>query len=290
MTEATGAREPVAPPTCYRHPGRETYVRCTRCDRPICPDCMVSASVGFQCPECVSAGNADVRQPRTVLGGSVSPNPGLVTRVLIGVNVALFLIELLIGINEVSNRFGLQPIKIANGEYYRLVTAGFLHASIFHILFNMLALYLLGTPLEGMLGRARYLLVFGMSLIGGSVVSFCFSPANIVGVGASGAIFGLMGAFVVVAWKQKLDLRPFLWLIGINLVIGFLPGSSIDWRAHLGGLVTGAVIALAIVLPKPEHRRAVLAGTTAVVLVVLAGVVVWRVQDLQPLVQLYFPS
>ena len=280
--------EPVAPPTCYRHPGRETYVRCTRCERPICPDCMVSASVGFQCPECVSAGNASVRQPRTTYGGTVRSGDGLVTRVLIGANVALFLIELLIGIDQVTARYGLQPVKIAHGEYYRLITAGFLHASVFHILFNMLALFWLGTPLEARLGRSRYLLVYAMSLIGGSIVSFCFSPFTIIGVGASGAIFGLMGAFVVVAWKQKLDIRPFLWLIGLNLVIGFLPGTNIDWRAHVGGLLTGAVMALAIVLPKPEHRRVVLATTTVLVLVVLAGAMVWRINDLQPVVHAVF--
>ena len=280
--------EPVAPPTCFRHPGRETYVRCTRCDRPICPDCMVSASVGHQCPECVAEGNASVRQPTTQYGGTLrSASPGLVTRVLIGVNVAIFLVEYLIGIDQVSRDYGQFPVAVANGEYYRLVTAGFLHGSIMHLAFNMLALYWLGTPLEAMLGRTRYLLVYGMALLGGSVASFCFSPYNVVGVGASGAIFGLMGAFGVVAWKQKLDLRPFAVLIGLNLVIGFLPGTNIDWRAHLGGLAVGAIMAAAIVLPSRDQRTVVLVATVIGLFVVMALALAWRIQNLAPIVEAF---
>lgn len=282
MSEPAAAPSPTAPPTCYRHPERETYVRCVRCDRPICPDCMVSASVGFQCPECVAAGNAGVRAPKTVYGGAVgTSSPGLITRVLIGVNVAIFLLEMLIGIEQVSRDWGQYPVAVADGEYYRLVTAGFLHGSILHLAFNMAALYFLGTPLEAMLGRWRYILVYAMALIGGSIASFIFSPINTVSVGASGAIFGLMGGFVVVAVKQRLDLRPFVVLIGLNLAFGFLPGTNIDWRAHLGGLVVGAIVTAAMVFPKPAVRIPVLVATVLVVLAVLAVAFIARVDELR---------
>ena len=279
MSEPSAAPGKTAP-TCYRHPDRETYVRCTRCDRPICPDCMVSASVGFQCPECVAEGNATVRQATTQFGGALTEHPGLITRILIGINVAAFLIQLLVGLDQVRADFGMWPLGVTDGEYYRLVTAGFLHGSFFHIALNMAALYFLGIPLETLVGRLRFVLIYAMALIGGSVASFCFSPLNTLSVGASGAVFGLMGAFVVVAWKQKLDLRPFLVIIGINLVFGFLPGTSIDWRAHLGGLVTGAIVAAAIVLAPRTRRIPVLVATTVLLLVVFALATAWRVNDL----------
>jgi membrane associated rhomboid family serine protease len=272
--------ESVAPPTCYRHSERETYVRCARCERPICPDCMISASVGFQCPECVAEGNDGTRQARTVAGGALVSNPGIVTRVLIGINVAVFVLDLLVS-GGLAPDFGLWPIGVADGEYYRLVTSGFLHAGLMHIGFNMLALYWLGTPLEAMLGRWRYVLLYALSLLGGSVASYLFSPWNTLSVGASGAIFGLMGAFVVVAIKQKLDLRPFAVLIGLNLVIGFLPGFNIDWRAHLGGLVVGAALAAAMLLPPREKRRQVLWGSVAVLLVVLVSLAAYRTAELK---------
>jgi len=247
---------------------------------------MISASVGHQCPECVAEGNKSVRQARTQFGGAISTSsPGLVTRILIGLNVAIFLVQQLVG-DKVTDHYALFPIAIAHGQYYRLITAGFLHASFFHILFNMAALWFLGTPLEGLVGRARYLLIYGLALLGGSVASFCFSPVNTLGVGASGAIFGLMGAFAVVAWRQKWDLRPFAVLIGINFVYGFLV-PNVDWRAHLGGLVVGAIVGAAIVVPSRERRRVVLAATSVAVLVVLAAMTIWRVNDLQPLVQQY---
>jgi membrane associated rhomboid family serine protease len=230
----------------------------------------------------VAEGNKSVRQARTQFGGALSTSsPGLVTRILIGVNVAIFLWEQVGGIDKAANRFGLLPVSVANGEYYRLVTAAFLHASLWHIGFNMVALWFLGTPLEALVGRSRFVLIYALSLLGGSVASFCFSPALTTGIGASGAIFGVMGAFAVVAWRQKWDLRPFVFLIGLNLVIGFLPGSDIDWRAHLGGLVTGAVVAAAIVLPSRQQRRLVLAATSVALVVVLVAMTAWRTADLQ---------
>ncbi|MBI1377926.1 MAG: rhomboid family intramembrane serine protease [Frankiales bacterium] len=244
--EPTGpADTPV--PVCYRHPGRETYIRCTRCERPICPDCMISASVGFQCPECVAEGRAEVRPVVTRLGARAVARP-YVTFTLIALNVAVYALTLAAptdpstGLDTATADYSLWPFGVAlYDQYYRLLTAMFLHGSLTHIAFNMLALWIIGPQLELLLGHVRYGVLYLVAGLGGSVASFWFSPPNIVGVGASGAIFGLMGAAVVVARKLDLDLRPFLWIIVLNVVIGFvLP--SIDWRAHLGGLVTGAVL------------------------------------------------
>jgi membrane associated rhomboid family serine protease len=247
---------------------------------------MVVASVGHQCPECVAEGNAAVRQARTRYGGAiVTSSPGLVTRVLIGVNVAIFLIQQLVGVNEVARDFGSGPAFVANGEYYRLITAGFLHSGVMHLAFNMLALWIFGRELEALFGRSRFLLVYGLSLLGGSVASLALSDILTLSVGASGAIFGLFGAYIVVAVKQKLDLRPFAVLIGINLVIGFIPGFNIDWRAHLGGLVIGAVVSAAIVFPAPPRRALVLGLTVAGVVLGLVTVTAWRVAQLQDQVE-----
>src|SRR3954452_17924077 len=120
-----------------------------------------------------------------------------------------------------------------------------------------------------------------MALLGRSSGSYYFSPYLSNTVGGSGAIFGIFGAFAVVAWKQKLDLRPFIVLIGLNFVIGFLPGTNIDWRAHLRGLVVGAIVAAAIVVPKPAQRTQALVATVIVLLIVLAAMLAWRVNDLQ---------
>ena len=273
-------------PTCYRHPERETYVRCTRCDRPICPDCMISAAVGFQCPECVRVGAEGTREARTPGGGLVRSG-GIVTRVLIGLMVAIYAIQVAVPDDQVVRDFASNGLLIADGEYYRLVTAAFLHGSVMHLLLNMFALYLLGTPLEEWFGRLRYGVLYGLSLLGGSVASFALSDPFSYAVGASGAIFGLMGATYAVALKQRWDVRPVTVLIVLNLVLGFVV-PNIDWRAHLGGLVVGLVVALALAYAPRAQRTAVLLGTTLGTLVVLGVVTAWRVDDLAPLVRLVY--
>lgn len=279
-------------PTCYRHEDRETYVRCTRCERPICPDCMIEASVGFQCPECVKQGAAETRAARTPGGGLVSTSGAVLTRALIGVMVVIFLVQLSVGdnvfgLNEVVEEFGSNGLLIADGEYYRMVTSAFLHGSLMHLAFNMFALYLIGSPLELWYGRLRYATIYGLSLLGGSVASFVFSDPRSIAVGASGAIFGLMGATYAVALKQRWDVRPVTILIVINLVIGFAV-PNIDWRAHLGGLVVGLLTGLALAFAPRERRGQALAATVVVTLVVLGAVAAWRVEDLQPLVRFYY--
>jgi len=263
---------PPQVPVCYRHPDRETYIRCAHCDRPICPDCMTSASVGFQCPECVAEGAAAVPATRTRFGGVAISRP-YVTLTLIGINVVVFGWEYLAGVDTVASNWGMWPVGVAlDNEYYRLFTATFLHENLLHIGFNMLVLWMLGPQLEALLGHVRFTVLYLVAGLGGSVASFWFSSPNIVGIGASGAIFGLMGAYVVVGRALRADISQVLGLIAINVVIGFV-GGGIDWRAHLGGLVTGALVA-AIFAHAPKTQRVLWQVVGVVVVVASLGVLI----------------
>ena len=263
---------PPQVPVCYRHPDRETYIRCAHCDRPICPDCMTSASVGFQCPECVAEGAAAVPATRTRFGGVAISRP-YVTLTLIGINVVVFGAEFLAGVDTVASNWGMWPVGVAlDNEYYRLFTATFLHENLLHIGFNMLVLWMLGPQLEALLGHVRFTVLYLVAGLGGSVASFWFSSPSVVGIGASGAIFGLMGAYVVVGRALRADISQVLGLIAINVVIGFV-GGGIDWRAHLGGLVTGALVA-AIFAYAPTTQRVLWQVVGVVAVVVALGVLI----------------
>jgi membrane associated rhomboid family serine protease len=272
--------EPTALPGCYRHPERATGIRCTRCERPICTECMIAAPVGFQCPECVASAAAQTRQATTVAGGALIGRP-MVTYTLIGINLAVFLVQFTVGINAVAGDYGMWPVGIAvGGEWWRLVTAAFLHGSFLHIAFNMYVLFALGPTLERILGHSRYLILYVLAAIGGGVASYVFSDMRTVSVGASGAIFGLMGALVVAGRRLRYDVTQVLVLLGINVVIGFI-ASGVDWRAHLGGLITGAIVAAIMVLPSPRHRMAVQVSGILALLGVMAVLVMWRTAQIQ---------
>ncbi|WP_214319247.1 rhomboid family intramembrane serine protease [Nonomuraea sediminis] len=262
-------------PTCYRHPDKETWVRCQRCDRPICPDCMNDASVGFQCPECVAEGNRGVRQARSALGGKVVGTP-YVTWAILAINVIVFAAQYLMG-ETVTARLQMWPLAVAVREdYYRLITAAFVHGGVFHILFNSWALYVVGPYLERAFGHTRYLAIYLLSALGGSVLGYWVDPVAAITVGASGAIFGLFGAIFVVGRRLNLDVRGIAVLIVINLVITFLPGLNISWTGHVGGLITGTVLAAALAYaPKPNRtfwQVLALVGMFAI----LAGLAVLR--------------
>jgi len=277
------------PATCYRHPDREAYVRCVRCERRICPDCMIQASVGFQCPECVKSGNKEVRTARTIFGGRVTDDPGWVSKVIIGINVVAYVLQQTS--DDFTRRFydiGAVPpppfgdpvIGVAAGEYYRLLTSAFLHGGIVHLLLNMYALYLFGPQLEAALGRLRFVVLYVVSALGGSALSYAFASPVQPSLGASGAVFGLLGAYLVINRRLGRNNTPVLMLLAINLVYGFLV-PNIDWRAHLGGLVTGALVAGAIAYAPVKRRGLVQAVGIAVVLLVVLAVVVWRTVDLR---------
>lgn len=245
--------QPTAVPTCYRHPDRETYITCARCSRPICPDCMIDASVGFQCPDCVADAQAQTRAPVTALGAPMVRR-ATVTQVLIGINVVVFVLELVAGLSSFSSQWGMSPTAVSfGGEWWRLLTAAFLHGGLLHIGFNMYVLWVIGPQLESLLGHARYLILYLMAALGGSVASFIFGPFNTLSVGASGAIFGLMAALIVAGRRLRADVTQIVVLLLINVVIGFLaPG--VDWRAHLGGAVVGAAVA-AVMAYAPAQSR-----------------------------------
>ncbi|WP_333889810.1 rhomboid family intramembrane serine protease [Mycolicibacterium gadium] len=267
---------PPQAPTCYRHPDRATFVRCTRCNRYICPECMRDAAVGHQCAECVGEDARSVRQARTQFGGVPASTP-LVTYVLIAINVVMFALQTMS--SELQRALVLFAPAVADGEWYRLLTSAFLHYGPMHIVFNMWALWVVGPPLEAALGRVRFIALYFMSALGGSVVVYLLSPLGAQTAGASGAVFGLFGATFVVGKRLNMDTRWVIGLIVINLVITFVvPG--ISWQGHLGGLVTGAAIAAAYAYAPRKNRNAVQAGVTVGVLLLFLLLIWWRTASL----------
>ena len=240
---------------------------------------MHSAPVGHQCADCVRAGAqvaAGQVSARPARARAAGPTP-LVTYVLIAVNVAVFI--LMAARPELRGQFSLWSPAVAAGEYYRLVTSAFMHYGILHLAFNMWALYVLGPPLEAHLGRLRYAFLYGVSALGGSVLVYLLSPLNAATVGASGAIFGLFGATFVASKKLHLDVRWLLTLIAINLAMTFsLPG--ISWQGHIGGLVTGGLLAAAYVYAPAARRTATQVSATVALLVLLVLLISWRTSEL----------
>jgi membrane associated rhomboid family serine protease len=280
------------PPTvCHRHPDRETGVRCVRCDRPICPECMVDAAVGFQCPECVRGGSGTghppaADRPRTLAGGSVAADPRLVTKILIGACAAVFLLQRSMG-DTFDTRFELfgralvsgQFEGVAEGQWYRLLTSMFLHGGFIHIVFNMLSLWWIGGPLEAALGRVRYLALYVVSGLAGGALTYLLESPTRPSVGASGAIFGLFAATAVLMHRLNYDMRPVIALLAVNLVITFgVPG--IAWQAHVGGLVAGAAIGYAMVHAPRRRKALVQYGSCALVLAAVVVMTLLRTAQL----------
>jgi membrane associated rhomboid family serine protease len=272
----------VAAPTCYRHPHRETYVSCVRCGRHACPDCLRSAAVGQQCIDCVREGNRGSRQAVGRFGGKVDQKP-VVTYTIVAICVLVYLVELVhSSITLDGAMLGYVPgfhVGVANGELYRLITSAFLHEppgsgiGLTHIAFNMWALIVIGPPLERMLGRTRFIALYFISALAGSVMLYLISPSE-VAIGASGAIFGLFGGWIVMAKRLQLDMRQIVVLIVINLAITFLvPG--IAWQDHIGGLIAGAALTAAYVYA-PRANRTLIQGaaTVAMLGLIIAGIVV----------------
>ncbi len=290
--EPAPVSEELTTPTCYRHAGRETYVRCQRCDRPICPDCMNPASVGFQCPECFKEGVRSTRQARTAYGGRLPTKAGRVTMALIGINAVVFLLVVGSGGNrsELLHRLWLLPRSactevasngrcvqivdgVSDGAYWELLTSMFTHVQVWHIGFNMLALYIIGPQLETILGHARFLALYLLSGLVGSATVYWLADERSPTIGASGAIFGLMAALLVVAVKVRGDVQGLLTLVAVNVVITVLGASFISWQGHLGGFVGGAVLALVLVYA-PRRRRTTwqVVGVSLVAAAVLVAV------------------
>jgi membrane associated rhomboid family serine protease len=239
---------------------------------------MRSAAVGHQCVECVSAGARTVRQPRTQFGGRERSATPVLTYALIAVNVAVFILQL--SVQDLERRLSLWPPGVADGQLYRLVTSAFMHYGAAHLLFNMWALYVVGPPLEMWLGRLRYGALYALSALGGSVLVYLISPLNSATAGASGAVFGLFGAIFVLAKRLDLDIRGIAAVIVINLVFTFvapaISSQRISWQGHVGGLVTGALVAAAYVYAPKAGRNLIQAGVTVAVLALFIGLIWWR--------------
>lgn len=280
-------------PTCYRHPGRESYIHCQRCDRVICPDCMNDASVGFQCPHCIAEGAKSTRSARTAYGGLRPTNASITSGVIIAINVAVWLAIVSTGGNasSVLDQLALRPLEacfgdgtgavqcfpgVANGAVWQLFTSAFTHVSLFHIGFNMFALWSLGPQLEMAVGRTRFLALYLLSALAGSTAVYFLSGEYGATVGASGAIFGLMGALLVIAHKVGGNVQSILTWIGINFVITLVGRGFISWQGHLGGFIGGLVIAAILVYaPRGPRRTTVQAlGVGGLTLALIAALVV----------------
>ncbi|MGZ5213228.1 MAG: rhomboid family intramembrane serine protease [Actinomycetota bacterium] len=295
-----------APERCYRHPNVETGVHCTRCGRPICPECMIPAPVGHQCPECVGEARREFRQgPGRRIAVANIRRRASATTALLGLIAAVFLLEVVTGGpgSLMTGPSGLKLIElgasvalarlpngdlvgIAAGQDWRLVSAMFLHAGLLHIAFNAYALWIFGTVVEQELGRLRFLLIYFATGIVASAASYSFGP-NAVGVGASGAIFGIFGAFVTYNYRRRhlaiaaARLRSAVMIVVINMVLA-LSIQGIDWRAHVGGFIAGLFAGfVAEGVGTPPARRTILLVGFVGLLAVAFGLVAWHTSELQ---------
>jgi membrane associated rhomboid family serine protease len=268
---------------------------------------MRQASVGFQCPSCVSEGARSTRSGRTAYGGLRSGDPGLTSQILIGINALVWVLIVSTGgagsawiarlallpvgrceLADGSGRFlpgfgeaqcAVSPDRltwfpgVADGAPWQLLTSMFTHVDIWHIGFNMLALWFLGPQLEAAIGRTRFLALYLLSGLSGSVLVYLLTPVHTPTLGASGAIFGLMGALLMIAIKVRADPRQLLMWIGLNFVITVLGRGFISWQGHLGGFVGGVLIA-ALLVYAPRQGRTVWQLLGLVVLAVLLAVVI----------------
>ncbi|GAA1466972.1 rhomboid family intramembrane serine protease [Microbacterium thalassium] len=271
---------------CYRHPDRQSFVLCQRCLRTICTECQTPAPVGVICPECLrnqQAGRSPAQRkaerrwsrPRVLSPATGRP---IVTQVIVAVTTLFWLVGLIPGFGSAVQDWllfwapYLYPDLTGTFQPWRLLTVALVHAGFWHVGLNMLALWMIGRILEPMLGRWRFLTLYLMSAFGGSVAVTLLAFTTPV-VGASGAIFGLFGALLVIGRHIGADITGIAIILGLNLVIGFIPGFNVSWQAHVGGLVAGALVGLIFARTRSVRRRGLqiglLAGLGAVLIALL---------------------
>ncbi|GAB2848569.1 rhomboid family intramembrane serine protease [Microbacterium insulae] len=253
---------------CYRHPDRQSFVLCQRCLRTICPECQTPAAVGVICPECLrdqqkaaspAQRKAERRWSRT-RSMTVADSRPIVTYAIIGITLFVYLLTLIPGIGStIQNQLlfiapALYPDLTGRFEPWRLLTVALVHGSFFHVGLNMLALWMIGRSLEPLLGRWRFLTLYLLSALGGSVAVTLLSFLTPV-VGASGAIFGLFGALLVIGRHIGANIAGIAIILGVNLVIGFLPGFNVSWQAHIGGLIVGLLVAFIYTRTRTRRQR-----------------------------------
>lgn len=271
-------------PVCPRHPDRESYVRCQRCEQPVCPQCQRQAPVGVQCVDCARAGTKNVRTARTVFGGAVTDGRPLVTWALMGACAVLFVLQRVPGLG-VTDALAFREY-LAGDQPWRYLTGAFLHAGgtfgFVHLAMNMYALWLLGPALEQAFGRARFVALYLVAAVAGHVGYQLLTPALVReggvlfttgAVGASGAVFGLFAATLLAQRRLRIPTGQLMGVLGVNLVLGFaIPG--IAWQAHLGGLVGGAAVGAVLTYAPRERRALVQWGGVALVVLALAALAV----------------
>ncbi|WP_199430664.1 rhomboid family intramembrane serine protease [Qaidamihabitans albus] len=288
-------------PGCWWHPDRQTGLRCTRCERPACPDCLREASVGHQCIDCVQSARQQQQAAatqyrragygaRTVAGARMSQRP-IVVPALIAINVLVYLFTAAQAQDPMRNDDSavftegvLWPVGIVvQDEWWRLLTSGFLHYGLLHLAMNMFALWILGRDLEALLGKVRFLGLYLVSLLGGSTAVFAFGDIQTGTAGASGAVYGLLGALLVAVLRLRLNPTGAIGIIVLNLIITVtIPNISL--LGHLGGLVIGALVMVAMVYAPEKRRTAYQAGTLALLAVALLGLVLYRDAQLAELI------
>lgn len=275
---------------CYRHPDRQSFVLCQRCLRTICPECQTPAAVGVICPECLRAQQPSGGARRAGAARRWRARGGAVTRVgdtrpvatywIMGITVAFYVLQIIPGSPATSwLQFAGAYVMPATGvpfEPWRMLTTLLVHGSVLHIGLNMLSLWMIGQSLEPLLGRARYLTLYLLSGLGGSVAVTLLADPTTAVIGASGAIFGLFAALMVIGRHLGANITGIAIVLGINLVIGFIPSFGISWQAHVGGLITGAAIGLVYVRTRARQRRGMQLALLIVIAIVLLAIVAAR--------------
>ena len=306
---------PPAAEYCYRHPTVATGIHCTRCERPICTDCMVPAPVGYHCPTCVSEARREFRKGPGRRMAVADAKATSVTLLLLGAIIAMYVVEVVVGgpgsffngpnsnqLVKLGGSVAAWPtptgtVGLVEGQYWRLFTSMFLHAGLIHLAFNAYALWIFGRVMEEEFGRPRFALLYLLTGLFGGAVSYAFVTFDVqangqvlipaVAVGASGAIFGIFGAFVAFNWRRRhtpvaaARLRMAVTLILINAVLGLSSGGTIDWRAHAGGFVAGLFAGYAAEgFGRFRNERVTFALGCVVLAAATVGLALWKTASL----------
>lgn len=277
MSQTPNAGPDFSPPgfaPCYRHPERMTGISCQRCHRPICGECMNPASVGFQCPSCVSSGRASARAPRTAFGAILKSSGGTATKVVMGALAVEWVLNLVSG-GLLNRLLVMSNEAIYAGQFWRLLTASLTSGSILGVLMNLLVLWLAGRAIESELGAWRFVVLYLAAGLGGATLLFVFGPYDSGGYGAAAAVIGLLAANAIFKQKMHEDVRAdiglFILLILYSILVGF---RSFGWLMLIGGIIVGALVGI-ILAYAPRRNRGVVqvVGLLAVITSCLVAVV-----------------
>ena len=276
MSQSPGAGPDFSPPgfaPCYRHPDRMTGISCQRCRKPICGECMNSASVGFQCPSCIASGRASTRAPRTAFGAILKPGGGTATKVVMAVLTVEWVLSLVSG-RLLDGLLVMSNEAVYLGQFWRLFTSALTSGTILGLLMNLLVLWIAGRAIESELGAWRFVVLYIAAGLGGATMLFVFGPYASAGYGAAAAVIGLLAANSIFKYKMRDDVRAdiglFILLILYSILIGF---RSFGWLMLIGGIVVGALVGLVLAYAPRRNRGTVqVVGIVGVITVCLVGV------------------